>query len=89
MTIFTSTAVVEEEARKRRSVQTRKRRGIEKRQEIARLMAEYKHEVAQLEEIENSRVRRSTTTVSNFPTFSFVLVILAAVFLTALPIHRL
>jgi len=81
VTIFTSLVVVQG--------QVRKKRGIEKRQEIAALMSEYKNQVAQLQENETSRVRRELTgaTPSSFNTVLFLMVLAMA--FAALPMRRI
>ena len=78
VTMFTSLVVVQGQVRKKRS--------LEKRQEIAHLMAEYRES---LQENETSRVRRelSGATPSSFNTVVFLMVLAMA--FAALPIRRI
>ena len=80
VTIFTSLVVV--------AGQTRKKRSLEKRQEIAALWAEHNNQIA-AQENETSRVRRelASATPSNFSTVLFLMVLAMA--FAALPMRRI
>ena len=80
VTIFTSLVVV--------AGQTRKKRSLEKRQEIAHLFEEYRNQMA-VQDNETSRVRRdlASSTPSSFNTVLFLMVL--AVALAALPMRRI
>ena len=82
VTIFTSLVVVQG--------QTRKKRGIEKREAIKALFDEYHHEVAMLQENETERVRRDLSRASYpYPMKSVFILALIAFALAALPMRRI
>lgn len=81
VTIFTSLVVVQG--------QTRKKRGIEKREAIKALFDEYHHEVAMLQENETERVRRDLSAASPYPMKSVFILALIAFALAALPMRRI
>ena len=80
VTIFTSLVVTEG--------QTRKKRSLEKRQEIAHLFEEYRNQMV-VQENETSRVRRDlvSATPSSFNTVLFLMIL--AIAFAALPMRRI
>lgn len=81
VTIFTSLVVVQG--------QTRKKRGIEKREAIKALFDEYHHEIAMLQDNETERVRRDLSAASPYPMKSVFILALVALALAALPMRRI